>query len=162
MEKQSHFSHFHPDTYLLNPDGSLKYNFEHLNHFLVNESMIQEEDCKCIVERENKERGSSSKSKQNKKKMSFKKENAKADPCFRNMVVIIKYINYYVFLKVIRYIIYVLFFQEKKVNKIRNLQTVRDIDESKVIELLQRGPVILCIEVSYEFNFFTGVSKLHI
>ena len=98
------FFHFHPDTCSLgvkgkNLYGSLKDNFEHLNHFLMNEGMIQEEDYKCIVEKENKERGSSSKSKQNKKKMSSKKENTKTDPCFGNMRLIIKYINYYIFFK---------------------------------------------------------------
>lgn len=98
-----------------NPDGSLK-NFENLKDFLVNQGMIQEKDCACVVEKENEHRGSSSKSKPKNKKKSWKKENAKANPCFGKMKVI-KYSNNYVvfFFQIImcyliRYIIYILIF----------------------------------------------------
>ncbi|KAG7584781.1 Peptidase C1A papain C-terminal [Arabidopsis thaliana x Arabidopsis arenosa] len=113
-----------------NPDGSLK-NFENLKDFLVNQGMIQEKDCACVVEKENKQIGSSSKSKPKDKKKSSKKENAKANPCFGKM-------------------------KGKKVTKIRNLQIVRNVDERELIELLQRGPVTVSIEVATTFKLFKG------
>ncbi|XP_010419479.1 PREDICTED: vignain-like [Camelina sativa] len=106
-------------------DGSLK-DFESLRDFLVNEGMIREEECVCVIEE-----GSCSKSKPKNKKKSSKVEKAKANLCHGKM-------------------------KGKRICKIRDLHIVKDVDERKLIELLQKGPVVVSIGVANDFKLFKG------
>ncbi|XP_010418374.2 PREDICTED: uncharacterized protein LOC104703972 [Camelina sativa] len=113
------------------PEGCKKTNeLEKCEKKIVKGRMIQEEDCTCIIETES-EGSSCSNSKSKNKKKSSKVEKAKADPCFGKM-------------------------KDKKVFKIRNLHVVKDVDERKLIELLQKGPIAVSIAVANDFKLFKG------